>query len=117
MDCYFLKNRIVEKFDVENFKDSKNWDPQNAFEITDSSNQFQHDSHTKKKRSNRHLFTKYCFWLITMLTIIAAVFLSYNCNADKSVMEWIAIPIFAFFFPLIYLVYYFIYRFMLHNPC
>merc|ERR1711988_401076 len=49
--------------------------------------------------------------------IIWATYLAWECNKARESIYKIGIPIFAFFFSVIYLIYYGIYRKLLQNPC
>ena len=111
LDCLMIKKNLMTG-EFENFEDSGF----SLFSIENTSNKYLKEGKEKSK-SKGYMFSKYCFWFLSVVSIIAAVYLSYNCNADKSFYEWVLIPIFAFFFPLIYLIYYFIYRYLLENPC
>ena len=68
-------------------------------------------------KSLGYLFVKYCFFLVKILTVVVAVCLAYNCNSQDIIAAKILIPVFAFFFPIIYCLWYFIYRYLLDNPC
>lgn len=49
--------------------------------------------------------------------IFWATYLAWECNKHKESVYRIGVPIFAFFFSMIYLIYYWIYRKLLDNPC
>jgi len=49
--------------------------------------------------------------------IIWATYLAWECNKSRESIYKLGIPIFAFFFSVIYLIYYGIYRKLLNNPC
>ena len=71
----------------------------------------------EKEKSLSYMFVKYCFLLFKIVTILVAVYLAYDCNINSSIITKVALPVFAFFFPIVYLTWYFIYRYMLDHPC
>ena len=56
-------------------------------------------------------------FIIKIGLIIWAVYLAWECNKNSEKIYKIGVPIFAFFFSILYLIYYGIYRKLLEHPC
>tara|TARA_B110000027_G_C15909900_1_gene207918 strand:+ start:252 stop:560 length:309 start_codon:yes stop_codon:yes gene_type:complete len=56
-------------------------------------------------------------FIVKAALIIWAVYLAYNCNKGGEKIYKIGVPVFAFFFSIVYLLYYAIYRKLANNPC
>lgn len=56
-------------------------------------------------------------FIVKAALIIWAVYLAYQCNKGGEKIYKIGVPVFAFFFSIVYLIYYAIYRKLANNPC
>ena len=56
-------------------------------------------------------------FIIKMGLIILATHLAWECNKNSDNVYKIGVPTFAFFFSIIYLMYYGIYRKLMNKPC
>ena len=88
------------------------------FLIEKSVNNLENFAEEKNDNKNlTHLFVKYCMLLLKILTIVVAVYLAFECNVNSNFGAKVLLPVFAFFYPIVYLIWYFIYRKMLGNSC
>lgn len=55
--------------------------------------------------------------LIGLLLAIWAAYLAWNCSAMETTTMRVIYTIIAFLFGGLYLIYYFVYRFLMGNPC